>query len=115
MLIIILVGLNQEARALLGRLEYERGNFVGALHVFEGIQGHSFGASLRFFVADSRLRHSKGKLFRDGRDSALCTFLHGASLLLEAFYLKAKCLQELGRFSGAGHILCYELQRMQIV
>ncbi|KAG0625016.1 hypothetical protein M758_2G021300 [Ceratodon purpureus] len=92
---------NEEARALLGRLEYDRGNYEGALQVLEGIQGHTFGASLRFFIADSKIRQKKGRQVKNGTDGALGTFLHGASLLLEALYLKAKCYQELGRLSDA--------------
>lgn len=94
----------QEARALLGRLEYDRGNYEAALHVLEGIQGHNFGASLRIFIADPKLRQSKkGRQSKDGssgKDGVLGTFLHGASLLLEALFLKAKCLQELDRHPG---------------
>lgn len=92
------LGLQQEARALLGRLEYDRGNYEGALQVLEDIQAHNFGTSLRFFIQDSKIQQKKGKPAK-GTD-ALGTFLHGASLLLEALYLKAKCLQELGRLSG---------------
>lgn len=90
---------NEEARALLGRLEYDRGNYEGALQVLEDIQAHNFGTSLRFFIQDSKIQQKKGKPAK-GTD-ALGTFLHGASLLLEALYLKAKCLQELGRLSDA--------------
>lgn len=86
---------------MLGRLEYDRGNYEGALQVLEGIQGHTFGASLRFFITDSKIRQKKRRQLKNGTDDrALGTFLHGASLLVEALYLRAKCYQELGRLSG---------------
>ena len=85
---------------MLGRLEYDRGNYEGALQVLDGIQGHTFGASLRSFITDSKIRQKKGRQLKNGTDGALGTFLHGASLLLEALYLKAKCYQELGQLSG---------------
>lgn len=98
----------QEARALLGRLEYERGNYEAALEVLEGVQGHTFGATLRFFIADFKTRQAKKgsrQSSKEGSNSGkdntvLGTFLHGASLLLEALYLKAKCLQELDQLPG---------------
>ena len=89
----------QEARALLGRLEYDRGNYEKALQNLEEIQVASFIPSLCFFVADTK--PGKKKNSRHSKDAGvLDSFLHGASLLLEALFLKAKCLQQFGRHSG---------------
>jgi hypothetical protein len=87
----------QEARALLGRLEYQRGNIEGALQVFEGIELTALVSRMRFFLLEAKNRNRKGKPPKDG---TLTNFLHAASLLLEAIYLKAKSLQKLGRLSG---------------
>ena len=103
--------MKQEAQALLGRLEYDRGNYEKALQNLEEIQANTFIPSLRFFVADTKAGKKKGRHFKDGKDDVLDSFLHGASLLLEALYLKVKCLQELGRHSGVislSQVCCYE-------
>ena len=86
----------QEARALLGRLEYQRGNVEAALHVFDGID---------LQVAIQRLQpsFSEKQPSRKGRsrgDSQHAVSQHSASLVLEAIYLKAKSLQKLGRLNG---------------
>lgn len=86
----------QEARALLGKLEYQRGNVEGALRVFEGID---------LQAAIQRLQPSlPGKLAsrksRSPTESLHAVSQHAASLVLEAIYLKAKSLQKLGRSSG---------------
>ncbi|XP_022740244.1 protein NPG1 isoform X1 [Durio zibethinus] len=70
----------KEARALLGRLEYQRGNVEGALRVFDGID---------LQAAIQRLQPSPA------------VSQHAASLVLEGVYLKAKSLQKLGRFTEA--------------
>lgn len=89
----------EEARALLGRLEYQRGNVEAALHVFDGID---------LQVAIQRLQpsFSEKQPSRKGRsrgDSQHAVSQHSASLLLEAIYLKAKSLQKLGRLNDAAH------------
>ncbi|CAN1199833.1 Protein NPG1 [Linum perenne] len=76
----------EEARALLGRLEYQRGNIESALRVYEGID---------IQAATERLQSIADKNARKNSDSQ-----HGASLVLEAIYLKAKSLQKLGRSYG---------------
>ncbi|EOX93049.1 Tetratricopeptide repeat (TPR)-containing protein isoform 3 [Theobroma cacao] len=70
----------EEARALLGRLEYQRGNVEGALRVFDGIDLQAAIQRLQPSTAVSQ---------------------HAASLVLEGVYLKAKSLQKLGRFTEA--------------
>lgn len=87
----------EEARALLGKLEYQRGNVEGALRVFEGID---------LQAAIQRLQPSlPGKLAsrksRSPTESLHAVSQHAASLVLEAIYLKAKSLQKLGRSSEA--------------
>ncbi len=104
----------QEARALLGRLEYQRGNIEGALQVFEGIELTALVSRMRFFLLEAKNRNRKGKPPKDG---TLTNFLHAASLLLEAIYLKAKSLQKLGRLSGfyAFFSLCsYKTHRLLV-
>ncbi|KAK4794766.1 hypothetical protein SAY86_012760 [Trapa natans] len=89
----------EEARALLGRLEYQRGNLESALRVFEGIDLHA---------AIQRLQPSvTGKLpakkSRSRTESLSAVSQHAASLVLEAIYLKAKSLQKLGRLSESAN------------
>ncbi|CAN1229428.1 Protein NPG1, partial [Linum perenne] len=76
-----------EARSLLGRLEYQRGNVEGALRVFDGIDLQAASERLQSSIADKN-----GQKNQPGGGSQ-----HAASLVLEAIYLKAKSLQKLGR------------------
>ncbi|KAK8623810.1 hypothetical protein V6N13_065173 [Hibiscus sabdariffa] len=87
----------EEARALLGRLEYQKGNVEAALHVFEGID---------VAVVTSKMKVSLSRRCEQNRrssesDAAPPMSLHAISLLLEAVFLKAKSLQHLGRFGEA--------------
>ncbi|KAK7245341.1 hypothetical protein RIF29_40181 [Crotalaria pallida] len=87
----------EEARAMLGRDEYQKGNIEIALHVFEGIDIGDVTPKLKTSLAkikERRKRHSRN-------DDAPLMSIHAASLLLEAVFLKAKCLQVLGRFKEA--------------
>ncbi|CAN1123213.1 Protein NPG1 [Linum perenne] len=77
----------EEARSLLGRLEYQRGNVEGALRVFDGIDLQAASERLQSSIADKN-----GQKNQPGGGSQ-----HAASLVLEAIYLKAKSLQKLGR------------------
>ncbi|XVF36424.1 hypothetical protein REPUB_Repub19eG0057400 [Reevesia pubescens] len=89
----------EEARALLGRLEYQRGNFDAALQVFQGIDIKSLTPRMtRAIVERTRQRkpRSKGDIIPPSVMS-----LHSVSLLLEAILLKAKSLEELGHFREA--------------
>ena len=88
----------QEARALLGRLEYQRGNFDAALGVFQGIDIKALTPRMtRAIVERTRQRkpRSKGDIILPSVMS-----MHSVSLLLEAILLKAKSLEELGHFRG---------------
>lgn len=88
----------QEARALLGRLEYQRGNFDAALQVFQGIDIKTLSPRICKAIAErTRPRRSRTK----AEHSLLGVMsLHSVSLLLEAVLLKAKSLAELGRVKG---------------
>ncbi|CAM8951627.1 unnamed protein product [Rhodiola kirilowii] len=87
----------EEARALLGRLEYQRGNMESALRVFEGIE-------LQAAVQRLQISYSGRTPPRKGRsktESQHPVSQHAACLVLEAIYLKGKSLQKLGRFREA--------------
>lgn len=87
----------EEARALLGRLEYQRGNIEAALQVFEGIELHAVIQRLRSSISE-KVQSKRG---RSRQDTSHSVSLHAASLLLEAIYLKAVSLQKLGRLTEA--------------
>ncbi|KAL6519890.1 hypothetical protein OROMI_032784 [Orobanche minor] len=87
----------EEARALLGRLEYQKGNVEAALRVFEGIDVAAVISRIKItIVRRSELprRHSQS-------DNGPPMSMHAVSLLVEAIFLKAKSLQALGRYSEA--------------
>ncbi|KAJ8899786.1 hypothetical protein K2173_019486 [Erythroxylum novogranatense] len=87
----------EEARALLGRLEYQRGNVEGALRVFDGIDLQAATQRLQATVSEKQT----SKKGRSKNDSQPTVPQHAASLVLEAIYLKAKSLQKLGRLNDA--------------
>uniref|UniRef100_A0A1J3G1H9 Tetratricopeptide repeat protein 7A n=1 Tax=Noccaea caerulescens TaxID=107243 RepID=A0A1J3G1H9_NOCCA len=87
----------EEARALLGRLEYQRGNLEGALRVFEGIDLQSAIQRLQVSAPPEKPATKKNR----PREPPQSVSQHAASLVLEAFYLKAKSLQKLGRITEA--------------
>ncbi|OWM73257.1 protein NPG1 [Punica granatum] len=89
----------EEARALLGRLEYQRGNVEGALRVFEGIDLQAAIQRLQPAVTEKQ----PAKKSRSRTESIHAVSQHAASLVLEAIYLKAKSLQKLGRLSEAAN------------
>ncbi|KAI3499564.1 hypothetical protein L1887_35367 [Cichorium endivia] len=91
----------KEARALLGRIEYQRGNFDAALQVFYGIDIRSLSQMMINAISDRTLqRNSKSK--REINMVGVMS-LHSVSLLLEAILLKAKSLQEMGKFKEAAN------------
>lgn len=82
----------EEARALLGRLEYQRGHVEAALRVFDGIDISALVPKMKISIArktDRRKTHSQW-------DSPPMP-LHAVSLLMEAIYLKARALHDLGK------------------
>ncbi|KAK9265840.1 hypothetical protein L1049_027073 [Liquidambar formosana] len=87
----------EEARSLLGRYEYQKGNIEAALRVFEGIDIASVTPKMKLTLArrgERRKRHSQS-------DASPPMSIHAVSLLLEAIYLKAKSLKALQRFKEA--------------
>lgn len=92
----------QEARALLGRLEYQKGNVEAALRVFEGIDLQA--AVQRFQVPVEKVSSKKSRSRSEPPQQAS---QHAASLVLEAIYLKSKSLEKLGRVTGM-HLLAYK-------
>lgn len=82
---------------MLGRLEYQRGNFDAALQVFQGINVRTLSSRMSNSIAErtrSRKRSKGENVLAAGMS------LHSVSLLLEAILLKAKSLEELGRVEG---------------
>ncbi|KAJ6721717.1 hypothetical protein OIU85_024779 [Salix viminalis] len=88
----------EEARALLGRLEYQKGNIEAALHVFEGIDIASVSSKIK---ASLSRRCEQQNRRRSQSDTAPPMSMHAISLLLEAIFLKVKSLQGLGLFEEA--------------
>ncbi|XP_020217804.1 protein NPG1 [Cajanus cajan] len=86
----------EEARALLGKLEYQRGNVEGALRVFDGID-------LQAAIQRLQPAFSEKQPAKKGRTRIESPSIsqHAASLVLEAIYLKAKSLQKLRKFTEA--------------
>ncbi|KAK7267431.1 hypothetical protein RIF29_20105 [Crotalaria pallida] len=87
----------EEARALLGRYEYQKGNIVAALHVFEGIDIGSVTPKIKLALSKSRERHKR----HSHNYAEPPMSIHAVGLLLEAVFLKAKSLQVLERFKEA--------------
>lgn len=86
----------QEARALLGKYEYQKGNVEAAIRVFEGIDVTSVTPRIKLTldrIRDRPKRRSQG-------DANPPMSVHAVNLLFEAMLLKAKSLQSLGRFRG---------------
>ncbi|KAK1384076.1 O-linked n-acetylglucosamine transferase, ogt [Heracleum sosnowskyi] len=87
----------EEARALLGRLEYQRGNVEGALRVFDGIDLQAAIQRMQSSITE-KIPSKKG---RSRGEPMLAVPQNAAGLVLEAVYLKAKSLQKLGRLTDA--------------
>ncbi|KAF8392155.1 hypothetical protein HHK36_022497 [Tetracentron sinense] len=87
----------EEARALLGRLEYQKGNIEAALHLFEGIDISAVTPMMKLSIG----RRCERRKHNYQSDEAPPMSMHAVSLLFEAFFLQAKSLQKLGRFREA--------------
>ncbi|XP_024981738.1 protein NPGR2-like [Cynara cardunculus var. scolymus] len=87
----------EEARALLGRYEYQKGNIEAALHVFEGIDI----ATVTPKIKNSLAKIGEPRKRRSHNYAIPPLSAHALSLLLEAIYLKSKSLQVLGRYKEA--------------
>ncbi|KAF8114474.1 hypothetical protein N665_0036s0009 [Sinapis alba] len=92
----------EEARALLGRIEYQKGNIEAALRVFEGIDINGITVKMKTALTareeKKHRRRSKGSFVTPPQPPMS---KHAVSLLFEAIFLKAKSLQRLGRFQEA--------------
>lgn len=88
----------EEARALLGRLEYQRGNVEAAVRVFDGID---LQAAIQRFQPSLSEKPSSKRNNKLRSDSSNSGSQHAASLVLEAIYLKAMSLQKLGKATEA--------------
>ncbi|XP_020221243.1 protein NPGR2 isoform X1 [Cajanus cajan] len=88
---------NEEARALLAKDEYQDGNIEAALRIYERINIGAVTHKIRIFLAKSRERRKKQSHYYATPPMSIYT----AGLMLEAVFLKAKCLQHLGRFEEA--------------
>lgn len=87
----------EEARALLGRYEYQKGNIEAALHVFEGIDIATVTPKMKISLAQRG--EPRKKVSHNYGDPPLS--IHAVGLLLEAIYLKSKSLQILQRYKEA--------------
>ncbi|CAI9118112.1 OLC1v1019638C3 [Oldenlandia corymbosa var. corymbosa] len=87
----------EEARALLGRLEYQKGNVEAALHVFEGIDIAAVIPKIKVSIA----RRCELPRRLSQSDAAPPLSMHAVSLLFEAIFLKAKSLMVLQKFTEA--------------
>lgn len=88
----------EEARALLGRLEYQRGHIEAALHVFSGIDIASIVPKIKISIARG-MEHHKSRSHWNAPPMSI----HAVSLLMEAIFLKARALSDLGKFTEAAH------------
>lgn len=87
---------------MLGRLEFQRGNFDAALQVFQGIDIRNLTPRMAKAIVE-RIRHRKPRLKGDSYVLLNVMSLHSVSLLTEAILLKARSLGELGRFRGIAY------------
>lgn len=87
----------EEARALLGKLEYQRGNVEGALRVFDGIDLQAVIQRMQQSLGDK----PSTKKGRTRSDLSSVVSQNATNLVLEAIYLKAKSLQKLGKLTDA--------------
>lgn len=91
--------ITQEARALLGRYEYQKGNLEAALHVFEGIDIATMTPKMKVTLA--RIGAPPKRRRRSQNYAVQPMSINAVSLLLEAIFLKAKSLEALGRYKGS--------------
>lgn len=83
---------------MLGRLEYQRGNFDAALQVFKGIDIKVLTPRIIKAIVE-RTRPCKPRS-RAVVVPPSSMSMHSVSLLLEAILLKARSLEELGSYKG---------------
>lgn len=98
---VLMFHLFQEARALLGRYEYQKGNLEAALHVFEGIDIAAVTPKMKAALSKIGVPVRR----RSQNYATPQMSIHAVSLLLEAMFLKAKSLEALGRYKGSLHLI----------
>ncbi|CAL4912475.1 unnamed protein product [Urochloa decumbens] len=86
----------EEARALLGRVEYQRGHIEEALRVFNGIKVSALIPEMKISIARKVVQQKP----RQYSSSPALPF-HAVTVLMETIYLKALALHDLGRFEDA--------------
>lgn len=86
---------------MLGRLEFQRGNFDAALQVFQGIDVRSLSPRMAKAIVE-RIKPRKPRSKGDNVVPAVMS-MHSVSLLVEAILLKARSLGELGKFIGIAY------------
>lgn len=109
--IIMCVKILQEARAILGRLEYQRGNMEEVLRIFDGID---FQGAIENFQppASDKTQSKKSKSYAEPTQSVP---QQAPILVLEGMYLKSKSLQKLGRLNGMQNSNNYLLILVKLV
>ena len=90
-----MVKIFQEARALLGRVEYQRGHIEEALRVFDGIKVSTLIPEMKISIA-RKVGQQKPRPY----SSSPALSFHAVTVLMETIYLKALVLNDLGRFEG---------------
>ncbi|KAF7809426.1 protein NPG1 [Senna tora] len=88
---------SEEARTLLGKLEYQRGKLASALRVLDGIDIQTSIQQLQSLVSEK----SSAKKGRPRAESPTSVSRHAASLMLESIYFKAKTLRKQGKLTEA--------------
>ncbi|XP_066388791.1 protein NPGR2-like isoform X2 [Miscanthus floridulus] len=86
----------QEARALLGRVEYQRGHIEEALRVFDGINISALTPEMKKSVV-RKVSQQKPRQ----HSSSLTMPFHSVTILMETIYLKSLALYDLGKFEEA--------------
>jgi ATP-dependent RNA helicase DHX36 len=90
-----MVKIFQEARALLGRVEYQRGHIEEALRVFDGIKVSALIPEMKISIA-RKVSQQKPRPY----SSSPALPFHAVTVLIETMHLKALALHDLGRFEG---------------
>ncbi|KAK3118777.1 hypothetical protein QOZ80_9BG0707350 [Eleusine coracana subsp. coracana] len=92
----------EEARALLGRLEFQKGNVEAALRVFDGIDLQAAIQQFQPSLSDKTPSDTKkGRTKSELPSSVPQNPQNPACLVLEAIYLKSLSLQKLGKSAEA--------------
>ncbi|XP_051114894.1 protein NPG1-like [Andrographis paniculata] len=92
---------SEEARALLGRLEYKRGNTDSALRIFNDIDLQAAIQRLQQSLGERQGGSKRGRSRSSESVSSGSPSQHSTNLVLDAVFLKAKCLQKRRKFSDA--------------